>query len=264
MSQKEPPETTPGGLEPPARPPSGGPPTEPTAGDGAATPAPQPSWPDAGVGGQAGGGGASGQSADAVEPPNAAPAAADSLPGSTLEGGWTPSGVTPPADWTSGAAARPAGRFRLLPRLIIPGIIVVVLVVGFLFRDRISGQAADLKTGDCFDDPITAGQSGAEVKDVQHHPCTEPHLFEVIATFKYQTSGDAAFPGQTGFDSFILEKCSAAFGSYVGITEDQSSLAFSAYTPVESGWKKGDRDITCFLGAPDGSKLTGSMKNAQR
>jgi putative regulator of septum formation len=262
MSQNEPPDGTPGGLQPPARPQSGGPPTEPTAGERPAAPAPQP-WPDAGAGGPAGGA-AAGQAGDAAEPPTPAPAAAESVPGSTPEGGWTPSGVTPPTGWASGAAAQPAGRFRLLPRLIIPGIIVVVLVVGFLFRDRISGQAADLKTGDCFDDPITAGQSGAEVKDVQHHPCTEPHLFEVIETFKYQTSGDEAFPGQAGFDSFIVEKCSAAFASYVGIAEDQSSLAFSAYTPVESGWKKGDRDITCFLGAPDGSKLTGSMKDAKR
>ncbi|MEO8229890.1 MAG: septum formation family protein [Chloroflexota bacterium] len=141
---------------------------------------------------------------------------------------------------------------------------MLVLVVGFLFRDRISGQAADLKAGDCFDDPVAAGQSAAEVKDVQHHPCTEPHLFEVIETFKFEAGGDAAFPGQTGFDSFMVEKCSAAFSSYVGVAEEQSSLGFSAYTPVESGWKKGDRDITCFLGAPDGSKLTGSMKNAKR
>jgi putative regulator of septum formation len=262
MSQNEPPDGTPGGLEPSARPPSGGPPTEPTPSDAPATSAPQPSWPDVGAVGPARGA-ASGQPGDATEAPTAALGAAEAVPGSTPEG-WPPSAVTPPGGWTSGADARPAGRFRLLPRLIIPGIVVVVLVVGFLFRDRISGQAADLKAGDCFDDPITAGQSGAEVKDVQHHPCTEPHLFEVIETFKYQTSGDEAFPGQTGFDSFIVEKCSGAFASYVGIAEDQSTLAFSAYTPVESGWKKGDRDVTCFLGAPDGSKLTGSMKNARR
>ncbi|MEA2537062.1 MAG: hypothetical protein QOF11_1296 [Chloroflexota bacterium] len=178
-------------------------------------------------------------------------------------GGWTPTGVTP-ADGSAGGATGRTGRFGLLPRLIIPAIIVVVLVVGFLFRDRISGNAADLKPGDCFDDPITAGASAAEIKDVQHHPCSEPHLYEVIETMVFPTSGDATFPGQTGFDAFLVEKCSAAFAGYVGIAEDQSSLTYLAYTPVESGWNRGDREITCFLGTVDGTKLTGSMKDSKR
>lgn len=253
MSQNELPGGTPGGLEPTADPPSNGP-----------AAAPQASWPDAAAAMPAGAA-PPGQPDSAASPPTGTPGAPGAVPpGTTPDGGWSPAGVSPPAGWTADGAARPAGRFGLLPRLIIPGIIVVVLVGGFLLRDRISGNASDLKPGDCFDDPVTAGSSGAEVKDVEHHPCSEPHLFEVIETFKFPTGGDAAFPGQTGFDSFIVEKCSGAFVSYVGITEEQSSLSFLAYTPVESGWQRGDRDITCFLGALDGSKLTGSMKNAQR
>jgi hypothetical protein len=85
-----------------------------------------------------------------------------------------------------------------------------------------------------------------------------------METFKFPGNGDAAFPGQAGFNTFIVEKCTAAFTSYVGVPEEQSILGFLAYSPVESGWKQGDRDITCFLGAVDGSKLTGSMKNARR
>lgn len=254
MSQNEPPD----GVEPPTGTPWGGPPGDPPAGDGPAPAAPQPSWPDPGVG-LPPSGVTSGQP-EGAPPPSAGTLDAPGAP----QGGWTPTGVTPTEGWATAAVARPAGRFRLLARLIIPGIIVAVLVGGFLLRDRISGDAAKLQPGDCFDDPITAGQSGAVVKEVQHHPCSEPHLFEVIETFKFATSGDATFPGQTGFDSFIVEKCSVAFTTYIGIAEDQSSLSYSAYTPVESGWKSGDRDITCFLGALDGSKLTGSMKNARR
>jgi hypothetical protein len=225
MSQNEPPDGAPGGLEPPADPPTDSP-----------AAAPQPMWPDAAA---------------------AMPA------GATTPG--PPEGTAqPPEGWAASTAPRPARRFGLLPRLIIPGIIVVVLLVGFLLRDRISGNAADLKPGDCFDDPVSAGSSGAEIEDVQHQPCSEAHLFEVVDTFKFPSSGDAAFPGQAGFESFIVEKCSAAFVNYVGIPEEQSSLSYTAYTPVEAGWKKGDRDITCFLGAVDGSKLTGSMKNARR
>jgi hypothetical protein len=57
-------------------------------------------------------------------------------------------------------------------RLVVVGAIVVG---GFLFRDRISGNAGDLQVGDCFDDPGTS-----EISDVQHHPCTEAHTGEVI------------------------------------------------------------------------------------
>ena len=201
---------------------------------------------------------------DSASPPPAetSDTAGDGPPGTTPDGGWTPTDVTPPTGWTAAAAARPAGRFRLLPRLIIPGIIVAVLIVGFLFRDRVSGNAVDLKPGDCFDD--SAGSSGGVVKDVQHRPCSEPHLYETIETFKFPTSGDAAFPGQTALEAFVVEKCSPALVGYIGIAEEQSSLTYSAYLPVEIGWKEGGRDIVCILGALDGSKLTGSMKNARR
>lgn len=250
MSQNELPDGAAGGLEPPVDPPSDGP------------AAAQPTWPDAGA---VAGAATPGQSDGPTSPPaETAGVPGTVAPGTTPDGGWTPSGVTPPEGWTASAATRPGRRFGVLPRLIIPGIIVVVLVGGFLFRDRISGNASDLKPGDCFDDPITAGSSAAEIKDVQHHPCTEPHLYEVLETIAFPTSGGAVFPGETGFDSFIIEKCSAVFASYVGIAQEQSSLTYLAYTPVESGWNKGDRDITCFLGSFDGSMLTGSMKNARR
>ena len=53
-----------------------------------------------------------------------------------------------------------------------PGIVAVIIVGGFILRDRLSSNAGDLKVGDCFDEPA----SGAEISDVQHHPCTEaPH-----------------------------------------------------------------------------------------
>ena len=261
MSQNEPP-GRPGGLDPPAG--AAGPPTEAPTGDGPPATAPQPSWPDAAAGLPADGSSPVPPASAPGQPSGVPEAGAAEPPGTTPDGGWTPSGVFPPAGWEAGAAARPSGRSRLLPRLIIPVIIVVVLVGGFLLRDRLSSAAAELKPGDCFDDPITAGQGGGEIKDVQHHPCSEAHHFEVIQTFKFPSGGDAPFPGQGGFETFIVEKCKAAFTSYVGIPEDQSSMGFLAYSPVESGWKQGDREITCFLGAVDGSKLTGSMKNARR
>lgn len=266
MAQDEPPSgpssgaEPPGGVGPPPGPPTGGPPTDPQS-DGRA-PAAQPAWPDAGVALPAGSAATDPTGGPAT---TGAPAAPEGVPPATTpDGGWTPSGLTPTDGWAAGATARPGRRFGLLPRLIVPAIIVVVLVGGFLLRDRLTGNVAELKPGDCFDDPITAGQASTEVQDVQHRPCSEPHLFEVIDTFKFPSSGDAAFPGHEGFGPFVLETCSAAFSGYVGIADAQSSLTYLAYTPVESGWKNGDRDVTCLLGALDGSLLTGSMKNARR
>ena len=51
-------------------------------------------------------------------------------------------------------------------RLAIIGIIVIGEIGAFLFRDRLTGNAAELKVGDCFDVPTTA----TEITDVQHHP----------------------------------------------------------------------------------------------
>ena len=52
--------------------------------------------------------------------------------------------------------------------LIRVGIIAVIVAVGFVFRDFLSGNAGDLKVGDCFDQPST---TNTVVKDVPHHPC---------------------------------------------------------------------------------------------
>ncbi|HEY7970691.1 MAG TPA: hypothetical protein VID95_11905, partial [Candidatus Limnocylindrales bacterium] len=69
------------------------------------------------------------------------------------------------------------------------GIIVLIVAGGFLLRDRLSSNAGDLKVGDCFDDP--AGQT--EIKDVQHHPCSEGHTAEVVFLGK-MTGDNASYP----------------------------------------------------------------------
>ena len=200
-------------------------------------------------------------------PGEAAPSSPEMLAavGSSNDGvAAAPGGAIGPDGWTTPPAPPAKRRFGVMARLLVPAIIVLVVVGGVVFRDRISGKASDIKPGDCFDDPVTASQAGGAVKDVQHHPCSEPHLFEVIETFTFPTSGGSAFPGDAALDTFIQEKCPAAFASYVGIPADQSSLGYTAYVPGQAGWAKGDRDVTCFLGMADGSSLTGSMKNARR
>ena len=175
-----------------------------------------------------------------------------------------PGGAIGPEGWTPPTA--PAPTKRRFPRgLIIGAVIVAVLVgAGIIGRDFLSGNASDLRVGDCFDDPIAAGSAATEVEDVQHHPCAEAHLFEVFAVFDFPAEKGTAFPGNSGFDTFTTEKCTAAFADYVGITVESSSMDWSDYQPIAKGWDSGDREITCFLANQDLSKQTGSAKGSKR
>ncbi len=195
----------------------------------------------------------------AGHPPEVPPSAG--LAGSA---GAAPGGAVGIEGWV---AAPPAARTgRRFPRSLVIGVVVIVAVVvaGLIGRDSSSGNVSDLHVGDCFDDPIAAGGSGNEVQDVQHHPCSEAHQFEVFASFEFPGDKGAAFPGDSGFDAFVNEQCDPAFTSFVGIPETDSSLTWAAYQPLEAGWDAGDREITCFLQERDLAVLTGSAKGTHR
>jgi len=85
-------------------------------------------------------------------------------------------------------------------------IIAIIIVGGFVLRDRLSSSAGDLKVGDCFDEPATGG----EISDVQHHPCTEAHTAEVV--FIGDMTGDnSTYPSDDQFDQFAATNCLPAF-----------------------------------------------------
>ena len=97
------------------------------------------------------------------------------------------------------AAAGPAPRTSPLRRfrglVVIAAIVVVVAVVGVVFRDRITGNAGSLQVGDCFDLPADAvAATDATVGDVQHHPCTEAHGGEVFAVLTYPAAATRHVP----------------------------------------------------------------------
>src|SRR4051794_18404380 len=94
--------------------------------------------------------------------------------------------------------------------LIRVGIIVVIVAVGFVFRQWLSGNASDLNVGDCFDQPAA---STTVVNDVQHHPCSDPHLAEVFYVGNYDLTS-ATYPNEDAFQAFVLDRCIGAFQSY--------------------------------------------------
>jgi len=141
---------------------------------------------------------------------------------------------------------------KLLLRI---GLIAVVLVGGFIFRDRISGGATDLQVGDCFDVPSSADHN---VKKVQHHPCTEPHTGEVVFVGDHPAAKGTPFTDALLFD-FARSSCLPALTAYIG-TSEGDRIDIGAMYPDDKGWAEGDRKITCYAYLVDGSSLSTSFK----
>lgn len=147
------------------------------------------------------------------------------------------------------------GLARRFPVLVVVG---VVGVGGFLFREHLSGAAADLRVGDCFDLPAQM----EVVDDVQHRPCGDPHHAEVFFVGDYR-GGGATYPADEALDRFIEAECLPAFESYTGRDFDTArDLDYGAFVPIAEGWREGDREVTCYLVRVDGGKTSGSLRTA--
>jgi len=142
--------------------------------------------------------------------------------------------------------------------LIRVGVIVAILVAGFILRDFISGNATDLHVGDCFDEPAAAVDS---FEDVQHHPCTEPHDAEVIFVNDYEPIS-SIYPSESDLDAFVLDRCSGAFAAYTGLGFDQQELDFSYFWPTAETWAGGQHKVICYAVKYDGTKLDVSVKKS--
>jgi hypothetical protein len=167
-------------------------------------------------------------------------------------GGMAPPVITPPR--------------RRSPLRQYSGILVIVIValivvgVGFLFRDRITGDAGSLKVGDCFDIPDAS--ASATVGNVQHHPCTEAHGGEVFAVLTYPADATATYPASDAFDAFAADQCSASFQTYTGTAFDAATNFDAGYFfPLDTGWSSGDRTVICYLEDAAGQPLTRSMRS---
>jgi hypothetical protein len=219
--------------------------------------------------------------ADPLTPPTGAPeptaAASDSVAGwapagaPNSAGGWVPAGDPTAVSGWAPPSTTPPSRGSVLARRVgvvaIVGLIVVGVVATFIFRDRLSGSSNDLAIGDCFDAPSTANtsaSSGVEIEDVQHHPCSEPHVYETFAVFRHPAPDGDAYPGVDVLFDYAETNCLPPFATYVGIDYQKSLLVVSYIVPKDVGWKSGQRTISCFAGNPDDSPITGSLKGAQR
>jgi hypothetical protein len=151
------------------------------------------------------------------------------------------------------------GLARRFPFLIIIG---VATIGGFIFREHLSGAAADLREGDCIEVPATSG----EVSDVQHRPCSDAHDAEIYYVFDIPSiaaGGPRAFPTDDQLSDIISPRCASAFDAYTGLDYDAAvEFDWGAFTPSSSSWSDGDREIACYVERVDGRKITGSMRAA--
>jgi hypothetical protein len=148
---------------------------------------------------------------------------------------------------------KPRSIFRVIG---IVGVIGIA-VVGIAFRDQLTGNASDLRVGDCFD-----AASSERVEDVQHRPCDQPHTGEVIAVFDYPNPPDA-WPGAGAIEAAFRSEClDEAFPAYTGLRFDSPEadhIDAGYYYPLEENWTR-DREITCFVGPADGNPVSNSYK----
>ncbi|WP_243225810.1 septum formation family protein [Microbacterium sp. CIAB417] len=133
-------------------------------------------------------------------------------------------------------------------------------------RDEETGEVTEesnisifqLKLGDCL--PADA-MSGAEQTDADVVPCDEPHGYEVYHEFEL---ADGEFPGSDAIQTEVEAQCLPAFGEFVGLSYDESTLDITWYEPTESSWTEGnDRLVQCLILDPAGD-VEGSLKGAAR
>jgi hypothetical protein len=137
-------------------------------------------------------------------------------------------------------------------------IIAAIAIGAFVFRDRLSSGAGDLKVGDCFDEPKAA----ETIEEVQHQPCTETHDNEVMVVVDHPAAKDEAYPSDAEFEAFIDERCtSSVYQAYSGrdpATEEEIGLAW--YVPTAEGWADGTRTVICYLFRNDATKMTAPLR----
>ncbi len=104
--------------------------------------------------------------------------------------------------------------------------------------EQAPGDLYTLAVGACLDDIPSGFISPSNLVD-----CAQPHTYEVFGSFFLD---DGAFPGDDAIESSAYEGCDAAYPDYVGVTWDQSALAYSFVSPSEETWARAiERSRAC-------------------
>ncbi len=147
-------------------------------------------------------------------------------------------------------------------------LVVPIVLIGLLglavFGSRGPGPATafTLRIGDCFDIP-----GDAQIGDIATLDCSKPHDAEVFVTGDYadtQPSTPIAYPGGGAFAQWVANSCGLdARGAYLGSRSVPApDVVVGYFFPAADAWTRGERQVTCYLHARDGSKLGGPLGGA--
>jgi hypothetical protein len=120
----------------------------------------------------------------------------------------------------------------------------------------------DIKVGDCFDTGnIDKYEDGHLEESVRRMSCDAPHQAEAIGAFEVEGFED--FPGRDVLSELAFAECGRFVQPYLLDTWRLSDdLAMYFYHPEEVSWLLEDREVLCFIAAPDSTSLTGSLRGA--
>ena len=117
-------------------------------------------------------------------------------------------------------------------------------------------EAADvfsLAVGDCTND---SGETEGEVTTVEAVPCDGPHDNEA---YHAEDLPDGDYPGDDAVFTSADEICLREFEPFVGLSYEESRLAYFPYTPTQDSWEQGgDREVLCLVYDTAGEPLTGT------
>jgi putative regulator of septum formation len=142
--------------------------------------------------------------------------------------------------------------------LIGAGIVLVASLAFLIWRGAGARTAASLVVGECFDVPTAANR----IEDVRDRACSGPHGGEVFHAYEASVPS-AAYPTDAGWEAMIYPVCDPVFETYTGTpVGDRLDIGYLFLVPTADRWAAGDRRVTCFITALDGTQLTRSYHAA--
>jgi len=136
-------------------------------------------------------------------------------------------------------------------------------VAALATRGPTPATAFTLRPGDCFDLP-----DDARVGDIALRDCDAPHDAEAFVAGDLPdgaAAGSSAipgpYPGQDAVAAWVSANCGdAAQASHTGATS-RADLSVGYFYPDAAAWGRGERQVTCYLHARDGSRLSAPLQD---
>ncbi|HZM73304.1 MAG TPA: septum formation family protein [Candidatus Polarisedimenticolia bacterium] len=202
----------------------------------------------------------------------AAPPLADAAPDAAPAGD-APTDAAQPSAWVAAESSAPAAPKPFWRRIPLSWLFWGVLILGGSIAGAVFNAArddggditkagdmkiSDLRVGDCFDIKDPAAET---IEDVKAVPCTQEHEYEM---FLIRSMASGSYPSDAAFSTFVENECLPAFGTYVGLSYDESELDVFYVVPSADSWGDGDRAVQCSIYHPRIHRLTGSQKGSAR